>query len=62
MSGFWGALHVAEIFFGRLKEELIHTTRWQSKAHVMAEVDAYIDGFYNAKRRHSTLDFSSPVE
>ena len=53
---------VAESFFGRLKEELICKTRWESKAHVMAEVEAYIDGFYNAARRHSTLDFLSPVE
>ena len=52
---------VAESFFGRLKEELIYKSRWENKAHVMAEVEAYIDGFYNAARRHSTLNFLSPV-
>ena len=53
---------VAESFFGRLKEELIHKTKWESRAHVMAEVEAYIDGFYNSTRRHSTLDYLSPLE
>ncbi len=53
---------VAESFFGRLKEELIHKTKWESRAHVMAEVENYIDGFYNSTRRHSTLDYLSPLE
>jgi putative transposase len=53
---------VPESFFGRIKEELIHRFRWESKAHVMGKVGAYIDGFYNPVRRHSAIDFLSPID
>lgn len=53
---------VAESLFGRIKEELIYRCRWESKAHVMGEVGAYIEGFYNPIRRHSTIDFLSPMD
>ena len=53
---------VAESFFGRLKEELIHRVSWQSRAQLIAAVEAYICGFYNPRRRHSALEFCSPID
>lgn len=53
---------VAESFFGRIKEELVHGTKWETKAQVIGEVGAYIEGFYNPVRRHSTIDFLSPID
>jgi putative transposase len=53
---------VAESFFGRIKVELVHRHKWESKAHAMGEVDAYIKTFYNPVRRHSSIDFMSPID
>ena len=53
---------VAESFFGRLKVELIHRYKWESKAHAMGEVEDYIRTFYNPVRRHSSLDYLSPID
>lgn len=53
---------VAESFFGRLKVELVHRYRWESKAHAMGEVETYIRTFYNPVRRHSSLDYMSPID
>ena len=53
---------VAESFFGRLKVELIHPYKWESKARAMGEVEDYIRTFYNPVRRHSSLDYLSPID
>ncbi len=53
---------VAESFFGTLEQELGTTARWRSVAHARADVGAYIHGFYNDLRLHSTIGFHSPVE
>ena len=52
----------AESVFGRLKEELIYRTQWESRAQVVAAVDEYLQRFYNSKRLHSSLDFCRPVD
>ncbi len=51
-----------ESLFGRLKEELIYRNRWESRAQVIAAVDAYFRDFYNLRRLHSALDHCSPAE
>ena len=33
-----------------------------SRSQAETAVAGYIDGFYNPVRRHSTLDFTSPVK
>jgi transposase InsO family protein len=53
---------VAESFFGTLEQELGTTARWTSVAHARSEVGAWIHGFYNDLRLHSTIGFRSPVE
>src|SRR5215210_4549701 len=53
---------VAESFFAPLKKELIHGRSWPSRAELRTEVFAYIEVFYNRRRRHSTLGFLSPAQ
>ena len=53
---------VAESFFATLKREMEnidHLESWQVANISIAE---YIDGFYNLHRRHSALDYNSPIE
>ena len=53
---------VAESFFATLKVELGHDDLpWLTRAHAQGEVFEYIEGFYNGQRRHSTLDYRSPL-
>jgi transposase InsO family protein len=52
---------VAESFFSTLEHELGGEIEGQPAAQVEAEVGRYIDDFYNAERRHSTLGSISPV-
>ncbi len=53
---------VAESFFSTLKREmdnLDHLESWEAAKISIAE---YIDGFYNLHRRHSALNYNSPIE
>jgi putative transposase len=52
---------VCEAFHSTLKRELVHRRPWPTRAELKTAVFAYIEGFYNTKRRHSTLSFLSPV-
>jgi putative transposase len=52
---------VAESFFATLKKELIHRRSWPARDELRREVFDYIEIFYNATRRHSTLNMLSPV-
>lgn len=52
---------VVESFFGTLKTEL-PATEWPTRAAATAAVTDYIDAFYNPRRRHSSLDYLSPVD
>ena len=51
-----------ETFFKTLKSELVWRTVIQTRAEAKAAIGRYIDGFYNPIRRHSTLDYVSPVQ
>lgn len=53
---------VLESFFATLKTELIHHQRFQTRQAAKTEIFEYLEGFYNRQRRHSTLDYLSPVE
>jgi putative transposase len=52
---------VAESFFATLKKELIHRRSWPGREELRREVFDYIEIFYNATRRHSTLGMLSPA-
>ena len=51
-----------ESFWSTLKEELVHRTRFESRAHAASAIFDYIETFYNRERLHSALGFMSPVE
>ncbi len=53
---------VAESFFGTLKTELVHRTRWKTRLAARTAIFEYIEVFYNRQRRHSHLGYLSPVE
>ena len=53
---------VAESFFATIKGELIHNEDYKTRTAAIHAIGKYIDGFYNLTRRHSALDYISPVE
>jgi len=53
---------VAESFFATLKKELIRRQSWPTRAELRTAVFDYIEIFYNATRRHSTLGMLSPAD
>ena len=50
-----------ESFFATLKKELVHHEDYQTRAEARRSIVEYIEVFYNAKRRHSSLGYVSPV-
>jgi len=53
---------VAESFFGTLKRELVYHERYRTRQEARLSVFEYIEGWYNRRRRHSTLGRRSPLE
>jgi putative transposase len=51
---------VAESFFASLKTELVRDIDFVTRDHARREVFAYIEGFYNRRRRHSSLRYAHP--
>ena len=52
----------AEAFFASLKRELVHRRRFATRAEARREIIRWIEGWYNARRLHSRLNFLSPDE
>ena len=53
---------MAESFFSALKNERVYRTVYATKAQAKRDVIAYIEGFYNSRRRHSALGYRRPNE
>lgn len=53
---------VAESFFKTLKVECTNRHNFASIAHARAELVSYIEGWYNTRRIHSSIDYQSPKE
>ena len=51
---------VAESFFSSLKKERIKKRIYRTRAMAIADIDEYIETFYNRIRRHSHLSGVSP--
>ena len=51
---------VAESFFGTLKTELVHRTRYATRDEARASIFEWIECWYNRRRRHSSLGYLSP--
>ncbi len=52
---------IVETFFKTIKNELIWRTSFATTEQATRMIGHYIDGFYNHKRRHSALGYTSPV-
>ena len=55
------ARSAVESFFKSLKAELVWRRTWQTRREVEIARFEYINGFYNPRRRHSTIDWKSAV-
>jgi hypothetical protein len=53
---------VCETFHATLKKEKIYRQSWPTRAAARTAIFGYIEGWYNPRRRHSTLDYLSPIE
>jgi transposase InsO family protein len=53
---------VSESFFATYKKELIHTRPWNDLTDVRQQTFLWVEGYYNRRRRHSTLSYLTPVE
>ena len=53
---------VAESFFATLKRELEDIDSFDGWVHANLSIGDYIDGFYNSQRRHSALNYNSPIK
>jgi putative transposase len=51
-----------ESFYSRLKAELVGNKQYTSKQEARRDIFEYIEIYYNRQRRHSALDYNSPVD
>lgn len=60
-TGQCGDNALAESFFSTLKNELIDTQPWPSRAAAHIAIFEWIEGWYNLHRLHSSLGYRSPA-
>ncbi|MCC9168584.1 IS3 family transposase [Pontibacter sp. XAAS-A31] len=53
---------MAESFFKTLKTELIYHRKFATRQEARLAIFAYIEIFYNRKRRHSALVYLTPCQ
>ena len=53
---------MAESFFATLECELLERSRFTTLSEARLAIFAFIEGFYNTRRRHSALGHQSPIE
>jgi putative transposase len=53
---------VCETFHATLKKERIYRQSWPTRAEARTAIFEFIEGWYNPRRRHSTLAYLSPTE
>jgi putative transposase len=51
-----------ESCFATVKLERVHRRHYQTRGEVTPDLCDYIEGFYNSRRRHSSLGCQSPVD
>jgi putative transposase len=52
----------AESFFRSLKTELVHHQNYATKEDAKRDLFAYIEGYYNTRRIHSSIGYLTPIE
>ena len=50
-----------ESFWSSMQIELLNRKRWRTRIDLANAIFEYIEIFYNRQRRHSQLDYESPV-
>ncbi len=58
--GSWYDNAPMESFFGTLKSEHVHHCHYQTRDEASSDLFYHIEGFYNRRRLHSSLDYESP--
>ena len=53
---------MCESFFATLECELIERRSFRSHAEARMAVFDFIEGWYNPRRRHSAIDYCSPIQ
>jgi putative transposase len=53
---------LVESFFGTMQIELLDRRIWGTRAELANAIFEWIEAFYNPVRRHSALDYLSPIE
>jgi putative transposase len=53
---------VCESFFASLKKERIRRRSWPTRRDAQTAIFAWIEGWYNRRRLHSTLGYLAPVD
>lgn len=51
-----------ESFFGSLKTELVHRTRFRTREEARRAIFEYIEVWYNRRRRHSAIGYITPEQ
>lgn len=51
-----------ESFWSSMQIELLDRKRWKTRLELTNAIFDYVEVFYNRQRRHSSLDYVSPVE
>ena len=53
---------ISESFFHTLKVELTHQNNYLTREQAKSSIFQCIEGYYNKKRMHSSIDFKTPFE
>jgi hypothetical protein len=53
---------MCESFFATLECELLDRCRFRTQAEARTAVFEFIEGFYNPRRRHSRIEYLSPID
>lgn len=53
---------VAESFFGTFKNEMYHLRSFSTREEARIASVEYVEGYYNRRRPHSTIDYRIPAE
>jgi transposase InsO family protein len=53
---------MCESFFATLECELLDRCRFKTQAEARRAVFEFIEGFYNPRRRHSSIAYLSPID
>ena len=53
---------IAESFFKTLKTEMVYHRKFETRAQAKLEIFDYIEVWYNRKRRHSAIEYLTPIQ